>query len=211
VEPANVGIFSELMDRFIGRAEINAGLTSPADSTVADVPGQDTLGVAKILENTSNQSLRARENEVVEGLTAMLNDFIDIELYTMTNTEAGLAALIKQVGQDKAMILIEWVKGFPEDVRNVFEISLTKSHSSQMVEVGQAIINVLNQFAAMAPPMQQAMMRQYTDILKGIGEPNPETTLAAIQQATAVMAQAQAEAMAAEAEAGQPPQEPPTR
>jgi hypothetical protein len=211
VEPANVEIFSTLMDRFIGRAEINAGLTSPADSTVADVPGQDTLGVAKILENTSNQSLRARENEVVEGLTAMLNDFIDIELYTMTNTEAGLAALIKQVGQDKAMVLIEWVKGFPEDVRNVFEISLTKSHSSQMVEVGQAIINVLNQFAAMAPPMQQAMMRQYTDILKGIGEPNPETTLAAIQQATAVMAQAQAEAMAAEAEAGQPPQEPPTR
>jgi hypothetical protein len=211
VAPANVEIFSTLMDRFIGRAEINAGLTSPADSTVADVPGQDTLGVAKILENTSNQSLRARENEVVEGLTAMLNDFIDIELYTMTNTEAGLAALIKQVGEEKAMVLIEWVKGFPEDVRNVFEISLTKSHSSQMVEVGQAIINVLNQFAVMAPPMQQAMMRQYTDILKGIGEPNPETTLAAIQQATAIMAQAQAEAMAAEAEAGQPPQEPPTR
>jgi hypothetical protein len=211
VEPANVEIFSTLMDRFIGRAEINAGLTSPADSTVADVPGQDTLGVAKILENTSNQSLRARENEVVEGLTAMLNDFIDIELYTMTNTEAGLAALIKQVGQDKAMILIEWVKSFPEDVRNVFEISLTKSHSSQMVEVGQAIITVLNQFAAMAPPMQQAMMRQYTDILKGIGEPNPETTLAAIQQATAIMAQAQAEAAVAEAEAGQPPAEQPTR
>jgi hypothetical protein len=211
VEPANVEIFSVLMDRFIGRAEINAGLTSPADSTVADVPGQDTLGVAKILENTSNQSLRARENEVVEGLTAMLADFIDIELYTMTHTEAGLAAVIAQVGQEKAMLLLDWVKNFPEDVSNTFEISLTKSHSSQMVEVGQAIINVLNQFAAMAPPMQQAMMRQYTDILKGIGEPNPETTLAAIQQASAVMAEAQAQALAAEAEAGQPPAEPPTR
>jgi hypothetical protein len=141
----------------------------------------------------------------------MLSDFIDIELYTMTNTEAGMAALIAQVGQEKAMILLDWVKNFPDDVSNTFEISLTKSHSSQMVEVGQAIINVINQFAAMAPPMQQATMRQYTDILKGIGEPNPEMTLAAIQNATAVMAQAQAEAIAAEASAGQPPVEPPTR
>lgn len=211
VEPANVEIFSSLMDRFIGCSERNSGLTSPADASVADVPGQDTLGVAKILENTSNQSLRAREGEIVEGLTSMLNDFIDIELYTMTNTEAGMAALIAQIGQEKAMILLDWVKNFPEDVTNVFEISLTKSHSSQMVETGQAIINVLNQYAAMAPPMQQAMARQYTDILKGIGEASPETTLTAIQNASAMMAQAQAEAIAAEAQASQPPAEPPTR
>lgn len=211
VQPANVEIFSTLMDRFIGRAEINAGLTSPAEASVADVPGQDTLGVAKILENTSNQSLRARETEIVAGLTAMLADFIDIELYTITSTEAGQASLIEQVGPEKAAMLLEWVKTFPQDVSNVFEVSMTKAHSSQMVETGQAVINVLNQFAALPPPMQQAMARQYANILKGIGEPNPEETLVAMQQASAMMAEAQAQAAAAEAAQGQPPAEPPNR
>lgn len=211
VQPANIEIFGQLMEKAVGRAEISAGLTSPAEASVADVPGQDTLGVAKILENTSNQSLRARESEIVIGLQAMLRDFIDIELYTITNTEAGMAALMEQVGQEEGMALLEWIKTFPQDVSNVFEVSLTKAHSSQMVETGQAIINVLNQFAALPPPMQQALARQYGNILKGIGEPNPEETLAAMQQASAIIAQAQAEAAAQQAQAAQPQPPPPNR
>jgi hypothetical protein len=209
VQPANIEIFSSLMETFRGRAEISAGLTSPAEATVADVPGNDTLGVAKILENTSNQSLRARENEIVNGLTDLLHAFIEIEVYAILHTKGGLDALIKQMGQENAMILVEWLKTFPEDIRNVFEVSLTKAHSSQMVETGQAILNVLNNFTTLPPPMQQAMARQYTNILKGLGEPNPEETLNAAMQATAIMAQQAAEAQAMqaqqEAQASQPP------
>lgn len=211
VQPANIQVFGEIMEKAVGRADISSGLTSPAEASVADVPGKDTLGVAKILENTSNQSLRARESEIVIGLQSMLRSFIDIELYTITNTKAGMASLMEQVGQEEGAALLEWIKTFPQDVSNVFEVSLTKAHSSQMVETGQAIINYTNQFAALPPPMQQALARQYANILKGIGDPNPEETLAAMQQASAIIAQAQAEAAAQQAQAVQPQPPPPNR
>lgn len=211
VQPANVEIFNTLMEQMRGRAEISAGLTSPAEATVADVPGQDTLGVAKILENTSNQSLRARETEIVSGLTEMLKSFISIEIYAILNTESGQQSLIEQVGPDKAAVLLEWAKSFPDKVSDVLEVSLTKAHSSQMIEVGQAIINALNSFAALPTPMQAAMQGQYANILKGIGEPNPEQTLAKVQEASAIVAEQQAAAMAAEAASAQPPTPPVNR
>ena len=59
----------------------------------------------------------------------------------------------------------------------------------------------LNAYAALPAPLQMAMQGQYSDILKGLGEPNPDQTLEqttiATQQIAAEMAlqtQAQAEA-----------------
>ncbi len=211
IEPANVGVFSELMEKAVGRAEINAGLTSPADSTVADVPGQDTLGVAKILENTSNQSLRARENEIVKGLTDILIAFLEIEIYAILNTEGGMKSLREQVGQEEAAILIQWLQSVPEQVRSTFEVSLTKSHSSQMVEVGNAIVSVLDRYEMKHPAIQQAEKSVYGNILKGLGDSTPDITLQSIQAATmqiqAEMA-AQAEAQMAAEAAGKPPAPP---
>jgi len=59
--------------------------------------------------------------------------------------------------------------------------------------------------------MQNALARQYGNILKGIGEPNPEETLAAMQQASVEIAQAQAEAAAQQAQDGQTQPPPPNR
>lgn len=207
VEPSNLEIFNSMLEAMRGRAEIAAGLTSPSEATVTDVPGQDTLGVAKIMENTSNQSLRAREAEIVAGLSDMLNAFISIEVYAVLNTPGGLESLIRQVGEEKAALLVEWLKTKGDEVTDYLEVSLTKAHSSQIIETAEATINVLNQFAAMPPPLQAAMMTEYVNILKGMGNPNPEATLARVQEASRLIAQAQAQAAMEQAQAdGQPPQ-----
>jgi len=189
VQPANNDIFKDLMNEFERRVQVQGGITSPQDAESAGLPGTNTLGGLKIMEQTGNMGIRSRETEIVVGLTRLLHSFADIEIYSMLQNPEGL---IKQVGQEKAQLLIMWLRANPGGYRDIFEISLTKAHSSSLIENGQAILQVLQNWMQTPPGYKQLHQPAFRKILQGLDEPNPDMILNVDASLQADMAQAQA-------------------
>lgn len=207
VQPANVEIFSAMADKYRARIELTGGTTSPQDSSTTDIPGSDTLGVAKILENTANQGLRARESEIIVGLTSILHSMADIEAWASVK---GLNEdfLIAQLGPEKAAALVEWFKLVGDDYRNSIEVNLSKSSSSQMVEINNAILNILDRWFAYNPALYDTVKPLFENILMGFDVPNPDALLNTdIATAASQMAQLAAVGEQAQAQQAKAPQD----
>lgn len=207
VQPANIEIFAAQRDSFRARIELTGGTTSPQDATTTDIPGSDTLGVAKILENTANQGLRARESEVIVGLTKILHSMADIETWASVN---GYNAefLNAQLGPEKAAELIEWVKMIGDDYRNTIEVNLSKSSSSQMVEVNTAVLNTLDRWFQTNPAVMETVKPLYENIFMGYDVSNPSSLLDVnVAMQASQMAQLAALGEQAQAQQAKAPQE----
>jgi len=212
VQPANIEIFAAMRDSYRARIELTGGTTSPQDASTADIPGSDTLGVAKILENTANNGLRARESEVIVGLTRILHSVADIEAWA--SVEGYNAEFLNaQLGPENAQKLIEWLKSIGEDYRDTIEVNLSKSSSTQLVEVSKAAIDITHQFYGENPAVMETVKPLYTNILMAFDVPNPDALLdvevakqaSALTQLAAIGEQAQAQQAKAPQEEQLPP------
>lgn len=174
--PANIEIFAAQRDNYRARIELTGGTTSPQDSTTTDIPGSDTLGVAKILENTANQGLRARESEVIVGITKILHSMADIEAWASVegHNDEFLAA---QLGPEKAAALVDWLNQIGDDYRDTIEVNVSKSSSSQMVEINRAALDVVHSFFAENPALFELLKPFYENQLMAFDVANPGALL----------------------------------
>jgi hypothetical protein len=200
VTPVNTEIFSSLMEKFTARIELTGGSAAPQDATTSDIPGSNTLGVAKILENTANQSLRAREAEIIEGLTELLHAMADIEAWAIKQAvkKNDMAYLEAQLGTEKSLALADWLSQIGNRYRDNIEVNLSKSSSSQRAETAEAIIGILNQWASIPSPYKPLQQEPYIQLLSSMDVPDPESVLSLEKwaEADSMMAQATAQAEA---------------
>lgn len=206
IKPEGLDIFAAQAESARARIELTGGTTSPQDSTTTDIPGSDTLGVAKILENTANISLRAREAEIVTGITAVLRLTAAIEKWSAMQP-GNMPFLAKQLGEEKAALLVEWLATTSDDLMDIIEVNLSKSSSTQLIEISRAILDVIDRWMMTNPMMLETIKPIYENILTGLDVANPDQLLniEAVMAAQQQMAEAAAQQESAKNQEAPPP------
>jgi len=171
--PSQAGPIQDSMNTMLQRIQGLGGSVASGETPVPGLPGRDTATAANIAKSQSDIMVRARETEFVLGMNDALRIFADIEL-----GDFDFAFAKKLLGEPAALDLQTWLESEPGAYRDHIEVSMTKTRSTDLIETSMAKIDLTDRWDATLPENRtKARQRFYADILKAMGDQDPEGAL----------------------------------
>lgn len=159
----------ELMEKLVGQMELKYGITSSGDASNTDLNSSKTATGIRNIERTGNTVQKATESMMADDLTEGMEMAVDMILENMDPEEAEWTPQ-----EDKlATLNREEIRMLPRDVR----LLLTKTDSSQGIEVAQQVLATLKDWAACPPSLQKQLRSAFLKILKDMDVPDADELL----------------------------------
>lgn len=159
----------EVMEDLIQAMQLEIGIVSAADGSAVDLNSSKTATGIRNIERTGNTVQKATENMMADDITELMNMAVDMVLENMDPEEAKWTP-----HEDKlATLARDEIRMLPRDVR----LLLTKTDSSQGIEVAQQVLATLKDWASCPPQLQKQLRPAFLKILKDFDVPDADELL----------------------------------
>lgn len=159
----------ELMEKLVGQMELEFGITSSGDASNTDLNSSKTATGIRNIERTGNTVQKATESMQADDITGGMEMAVDMVLENMDPEEAEYTPQ-----EDKlATLNQEEIRMLPRGVR----LLLTKTDSSQGIEVAEQVLSTLKDWAACPPALQKQLRPAFLKILKDLDIPDADEML----------------------------------
>ncbi len=171
VQPQIEGI-ADMMAASDERMASIFGITSANDPTLKDMPAADTLGGMELLSETSNVGVRAREDELLDGLNPAIIAWTEAELSNVPAED-----VIGVLGVEKGQMALAWIAANKNRLNEVVAVKTEVLRKQRDLQDNQQIIALLSAWIGVPPLYRESWREVYAERLRKLGVKDPEALL----------------------------------
>lgn len=162
------------------RASAKNGLSGAGQTVTKALPGTETATGQQILEDAQNAVLENLVKELAKGIDVCIKDFMTIELDNIDKAD-----LIKQLGDENAALVLQWVDENKGNYENAIEILIAAIVDTTTLDKNSQAMAIGEKWIAW-PPMYQAIWKPlFEKMLMSLDIDNPSQFLITINELAA--------------------------
>lgn len=162
------------------RASAKNGLSGAGQTVTKALPGTETATGQQILEDAQNAVLENLVKELAKGIDVCIKDFTTIELDNIDEAD-----LVRQLGNENAALVMQWVAENRGNYENAIEILIAAIVDTTTLDKNSQAVAIGEKWMAWPPMYQPIFKPLFEKMLMSLDIDNPSQFLVTANELTA--------------------------